>query len=81
MVDHSGCSGKFENGAAALQKVRNMGFNIQFMPAPLEITCTCGEAFTMDKFETKCPACGMIYAVTPCSSHDAANVMPAGKDI
>jgi hypothetical protein len=32
----------------------------------------------MDRFETHCPACDMVYAVTPCHAFDPANVMAAG---
>jgi len=81
MVDHSGCSGSFENGQAVLDKVRMMGFSEQFMPVPLMITCKeCNNEFEMSTFEAKCPACNGIYVVTPCHAFDAENVSYAGKE-
>jgi Zn finger protein HypA/HybF involved in hydrogenase expression len=80
MVDHSGCSGSFENGAQIVDKVRQMGFSEQFMPMPFDITCECGETFEMDKFEGKCPKCGMVFGVTPCHAFAPENIMPAGID-
>ena len=76
---HDGCAGSFENGQQVADKVRMMGFNIQPMPMPMEIDCVnCGESFQMVHFEESCPKCEMVYAVTPCHSHDPANVTPAG---
>lgn len=43
-----------------------------------EITCDCGETFTLKKVIMNCPKCGMTYAVTPCSSDDIHNVKQAG---
>jgi hypothetical protein len=48
------------------------------MPAPLEIDCACGTAFTMATMESCCDNCGMVYGVTPCHAGDADNVQPAG---
>ena len=60
-------------------KVRMMGFHLMPMPAPLDIDCAeCGQTFHMVNFEGNCPQCGMVYGVTPCSAHDAANVKAAG---
>jgi Zn finger protein HypA/HybF involved in hydrogenase expression len=76
---HDGCSGTFVNGTMVVDKVRQMGFNYQFLPVPFEINCShCGQTFLMDRFETHCPNCDMVYAVTPCHSFDPANIMPAG---
>lgn len=78
---HDGCTGSFQNGKQVVDKVRAMGFNIQAMPAPLKIKCIdCNETFEMEKFEDKCPNCSMVYAVTPCHSHDPAHVQAAGKN-
>lgn len=79
---HDGCAGSFNSGIEVLNKVRMMGFAEQYVPAPLMVTCgDCGDEFTMDTFEAKCPKCGMIHAVTPCHAFDAANVQAAGKDL
>ncbi len=76
---HDGCSGSFTNGKQMADKVRAMGFSHGNMPMPLTIHCeNCETDFTMTTFETKCPNCDMVYAVTPCSCFDPANVKPAG---
>lgn len=77
---HDGCSGSFEDGRQVADKVRMMGFAGQPMPMPMPINCSCGEEFTMVNFEDKCPACGNVFAVTPCHAFDPANVMAAGID-
>ncbi len=78
---HDGCSGRFDSGMEVLQKVRIMGFSMQYLPMPLALDCKeCGQAFTMETFESKCPHCGMIHAVTPCHAFDAENIMAAGKN-
>jgi rRNA maturation protein Nop10 len=78
---HDGCSGSFTSGKEVADKVRMMGFAEQPMPMPLDLTCVeCSKDFAMETFETKCPECGMVYAVTPCHAFDPANVMAAGKD-
>lgn len=79
MIDHGNCSGNFENGAQIVDKIRQMGFNEQYMPMPFDITCVeCGRAFEMATFEGKCPQCSMVYGVTPCHAFDPENIMPAG---
>ncbi|XMB85544.1 hypothetical protein RJG79_08960 [Mycoplasmatota bacterium WC44] len=75
---HDGCSGSFENGQQVVNKLRTMGFSEAALPIPAEITCECGEEFEMDTFEYKCPKCGMVYGVTPCSSHDPSKIKAAG---
>ncbi len=77
---HQGCTGSFENGKQVVDKLRMMGFSEQYMPIPFEIQCECGEKFTMETFESKCPHCNMVYGVTPCHAFDVKNIMPAGKD-
>ncbi len=76
---HDGCAGSFESDRQVVDKVRQMGFDSQPLPVPLDIECVeCGKTFEMASFEDKCPGCGMVYGVTPCHAFDAANVKPAG---
>ncbi len=75
---HDGCSGNMTNGRQMVDKVRMMGFSEGMLPMSHTITCECGNDFEMETFESKCPHCGMVYGVTPCSSHDPEKVMPAG---
>lgn len=76
---HAGCSGSFENGRQVVDKVRMMGFAGQPMPVPLELGCTnCGQQFVMERFEDRCPECGMVYGVTPCHAFDPDAVQAAG---
>jgi len=32
----------------------------------------------MENHEVKCPSCGMVYGVTPCSADEISNVQAAG---
>ena len=75
---HSGCSGSFDNGRQVVDKLRMMGYSEGGLPIPFEIACECNHTFEMDTFESKCPNCGMVYGVTPCSSHDQSLVKAAG---
>jgi len=76
---HDGCTGPSADGQMVVTKVRMMGFHLQPMPAPLEITCKeCGHTFQMINFEAACPECRMVYGVTPCSADNPANVKAAG---
>jgi hypothetical protein len=76
---HEGCSGQFADGKQILEKIRMMGFSGMSVVEPLEISCTgCGSVFEMFTMEAACPNCRMVYAVTPCHSNSAKNVMPAG---
>jgi len=76
---HDGCSASFQNGVEVAEKVRSMGFSEQLMPMPLDIKCHgCGDDLVMDLFETKCPKCGMVHAVTPCHAFDPDNIQAAG---
>lgn len=77
---HDGCSASFTSGKQVADKVRMMGFSDGALPLALPITCECGTSFEMEFFEDKCPSCGMVFAVTPCHSHDPAGVKPAGID-
>ncbi len=76
---HEGCSGSFADGKQIADKVRGMGFDTNSLPAPLEINCNhCNGSFQMTTMLSKCPSCGMVYAVTPCHAYSAEFVMPAG---
>ena len=78
---HDGCAGSFESGQQVADKVRMMGFAEQFLPAPMDVECRdCGSGFLMETFESKCPDCGAVHAVTPCHAFDPANVLSAGKN-
>jgi Zn finger protein HypA/HybF involved in hydrogenase expression len=76
---HDGCTGTFSSGKQIADKVRQMGFDQQLMPMPFDIKCSnCGNVFSMERFETHCPDCDMVYAVTPCHAFDSANILAAG---
>lgn len=76
---HDGCTGPAADGIMVLQKVRMMGFSAMPMPVALDIPCAgCGETFTMTHFESACPACGMVHAVTPCSAGDPSKIRGVG---
>lgn len=78
---HDGCTGSFGDGKAVVDKIRSMGFNTR--PMPMEITLKCIECkneFEMTHLETKCPTCGMVYGVTPCSTSKPERIQAAGKD-
>ncbi len=78
---HDGCKGSFESGKQVVDKIRAMGFNVQWMPMAFNIKCSsCNTEFQMEQFESKCPECNMVYGVTPCHAFDPANVMAAGID-
>lgn len=78
---HTGCSGSFETGKDLVDKIREMGFNNQALEKPHKITCSnCKEEIIIDKLETKCSKCNMVYGLTPCSSSNPNNIMPAGID-
>ena len=78
---HEGCSGSFQDGKMVVDKLRKMGFTDMVMPAKTMINCSeCGDEFEMTHLESKCPNCGMVYGVTPCSTQDPSKIMAAGKD-
>ena len=78
---HDGCSGAFQSGKQVVDKIRVMGFNTSPMAKILEIDCSnCDTVFKMEYMESKCPSCGMVYGVTPCHSHSAEFVKPAGVE-
>lgn len=56
-----------------------MGFDGMAMVNYLDIVCiNCKKALKMRTMLSCCPDCNMDYAVTPCHSDNAKNVMPAG---
>lgn len=78
---HEGCTGVFDSGKEVVDKIRHMGFNQRPMPKPIEVACVnCGEKFIMEKLESKCGACNMVYGVTPCSVNHPERIKPAGID-
>ena len=77
---HEGCTGSFGDGKQVVDKIRMMGFNTREMPMAVEIRCECGENFPMTHLETKCPHCGMVYGVTPCSTAYPERIKAAGID-
>jgi hypothetical protein len=72
-----GCS-KLQDGRAIVDHVTSKGKANQQPKKALEITCQCGEIFTLEKVIMNCPKCEMTYGVTPCSSDDINKVRPAG---
>ncbi len=67
------------NGKSVVDLVRSKKKDDFPLRNELEIKCVeCGDTFTMKTHVDKCPKCGMVYGVTPCSSGDKNNVKPAG---
>jgi len=76
---HDGCSGSFLNGKQVADQVRMMGFENMPVAGPLELVCVnCRNSFEMNTMLSRCPACDMVYSVTPCHSDSVESVMPAG---
>lgn len=76
---HDGCTCTFVNSQMVIDKIRQMGFSLQFMPMAYELKCVhCRTVFLMERYEGRCPHCGMVYGVTPCHSNDPANIVAAG---
>ena len=75
---NDGCAPDLNNGKAIVDKVRQVQVGQGLLETPYVIECECGQPFTMKTFEDNCPNCGMVYGVTPCSSHDKNNIKPAG---
>ena len=75
---NDGCAPDLNNGKAIVNKVRQVGVRDGILETPHIVECECGQKFKMVHFEEKCPNCGMVYGVTPCSSHDIKNIKPAG---
>ncbi len=74
MSDNCGC-GETMN---AVDKIRRKGVSNEALPQTFEISCTCGNRFTMSTHEDQCPSCQMVYGVTPCSADSIENVVAVG---
>lgn len=72
-----GCS-SLEDGKAIVDHVKRKGKQNVKPNAAHKINCECGETFVLETVVMNCPKCGMTYGVTPCSSDDINNVLPAG---
>lgn len=77
---NDGCAPDLNNGKAIVDKVRQVQVSNGELETPFVIECECEQQFVMKTFESSCPNCGMVYGVTPCSSHDKNNIKPAGID-
>ena len=77
---NDGCAPDLNNGKAIVDKVRQVRVGDGLLETPHVVDCECGQPFQMKHFEEVCPNCGMVYGVTPCSSHDPKNIKPAGID-
>ena len=76
-----GCLTKANNGddgKAIVDLVRSKGKADFPISIQHEIECSCGKSFVMKTLVDKCPYCSMTYGVTPCSSRDKENIVPAG---
>ncbi|HLR20505.1 MAG TPA: hypothetical protein VK087_00730 [Tissierellaceae bacterium] len=78
---HEGCTGNLDSGKQIVDKIRMMGFNKREIPSLVNIECVeCRNEFKMTHLETKCPNCGMVYGVTPCSVSYPEKIKAAGID-
>ena len=75
---NDGCAPDLNDGKAIVDKVRQVGVKDGLLETSHTIDCDCGNSFKMVHFEEKCPSCGMVYGVTPCSSHNKNSIKPAG---
>ncbi|MCF7931467.1 MAG: hypothetical protein K9L02_08170 [Acholeplasmataceae bacterium] len=75
---NDGCAPDLNDGKAIVDKVRQVKVGQGILEVPHLMTCECGNGFYMVHYEEKCPVCGMVYGVTPCSSHTKENIKPAG---
>lgn len=75
---NDGCAPDLNDGKAIVDKVRQVKLSMGLLEIQHLVKCDCGNEFKMVHFEEKCPKCGMVYGVTPCSSHDAKNIKPSG---
>lgn len=74
-----GCNcGGHEGGQQMVDKLRSKGFSTRPMPQPVQIICSCLHEFAMETLESRCPRCGMVYGVTPCSATDSSKIAQAG---
>lgn len=73
-----GCSTNLKDGKDIVDHVKSKGKD-KFAPKVFhEISCDCGESFTLETVIMNCPKCEMTYAVTPCGSDDENNIRLAG---
>lgn len=75
---NDGCAPDLADGKAIVDKVRQVKLTNGLLEIPHFVICVCGNKFEMVHFEEKCSKCGMVYGVTPCSSHDVNNIKPSG---
>ncbi len=75
---NDGCAPDLNDGKAIVDKVRMVAVSAGLLETPHFVKCECEEVFEMIHFEEKCSNCGMVYGVTPCSSHDKNNIKAAG---
>jgi len=73
----NGCS-SLSDGKAIVDHVKSKGKEHMSPTVAHEITCDCGEVFTLETVIMNCPNCEMTYGVTPCGSRDINNVKQAG---
>ena len=75
---NDGCAPDLNDGKAIVNKVRQVKVSEGLLETSHIVQCECGESFKMVHYEETCSNCGMVYGVTPCSSHDKKNIKPAG---
>lgn len=75
-----GCSNIDKNdGKRVVDLVRSKQKDSLALRIEHELECVnCNKTFTMTTHVDKCPHCQMVYGVTPCSSSDKNNILPAG---
>lgn len=73
-----GCTTRLKDGKNVVDHVKSKGKENHAPKVAHEISCECGETFTLETIVMNCPACGMTYAVTPCGSDDSNNIKQAG---
>ena len=73
-----GCSTNLTDGRAIVDHVKSKGKEHFAPEVAHEISCECGETFTLETVIMNCPNCEMTYAVTPCGSGDLNNIKLAG---
>lgn len=77
---NDGCAPDLTDGKAIVDKVRKVQVSNGELAVPFIIECECSQQFLMKTFESRCPNCGMVFGVTPCSSNDKNNIKAAGID-
>ncbi|SHH39211.1 hypothetical protein SAMN02745196_00212 [Clostridium collagenovorans DSM 3089] len=71
------CNNLDKNGKNIVDLVRGKGKAEFLLKTPHEIQCSCNKTFLMTTCVDKCPHCGMVYGVTPCSSSNKENILAA----